>query len=127
MKQETQAWLTFAEEDFQDSALLWNNHRYGATIFASQQAIEKILKAYIIEFHSVMPSKTHRIELLLQEAKLVPTLTATTNCEELSKAYIRVRYPDLNKQYFRKKEDVEPLFTLAKELYLWIKLQFNQH
>ena len=127
MKQETQTWLTLAEEDFQDSALLWINHRYGATIFASQQAIEKILKAYIIEFHSVMPPKTHRIELLLQEAKLVPILSTTILYEELSKAYIRVRYPDLNKQYFRKKEEVEPLFTLAKELYLWIKQQFNQH
>ncbi len=127
MKQETQTWLTLAEEDFQDATLLWLNHRYGATIFSSQQAIEKILKAYIIEFHSVMPSKTHRIELLLQEAKLVPILISTIHCEELSKAYIRVRYPDLNKQYFRKKEEVEPLFTLAKELYLWIKQQFNQH
>lgn len=74
-----------------------------------------------------MPSKTHRIELLLQEARLTPILNTKINYEELSKAYIRVRYPDFNKQYFRKKEEVKPLFTLGKELYLWIKKQFNQH
>lgn len=45
MKQETQSWLTLADEDFQDAELLWTNHRYGATIFASQQAIEKNLKS----------------------------------------------------------------------------------
>lgn len=126
MKPETDVWLLLAEDNFKDAELLWENHRYGATIFSSQQAIEKLLKAYIIEFHSTLPPKTHRIELLLNEAKLVPNISSTTNIEELSKSYIRVRYPDLNKQYFRKREEVEPLYTLAKELYLWIKKQFKQ-
>lgn len=126
MKEETKIWLSLAEEDLKDANLLWENHRYGATVFSSQQAVEKLLKAYIIEFRSILPSKTHRIESLLEEAALTPNITIKTNIEELSKAYIRVRYPDLNKQYFRKREQVEPLFTLAKELYLWIKKQFNQ-
>ena len=47
MKQETKLWMALAEDDFRNATLLWENHRYGATIFFCQQAVEKLLKAYI--------------------------------------------------------------------------------
>lgn len=127
MKAETKIWLALAEEDFANAKLLWENRRYGATIFFSQQAVEKLLKSYIIEFRRKLPSKTHRIENLLKEAKLSPEGELEKNAPELSKAYIRVRYPDLNKQYFRSRQKVEPLYQIAKELYLWIKKEFKNH
>ena len=49
MKPETKLWLSLADDDYRNATLLWENHRYGATIFFSQQAVEKILKAYVIE------------------------------------------------------------------------------
>ncbi|MBI5620940.1 hypothetical protein HY949_04115 [Candidatus Gottesmanbacteria bacterium] len=44
---------------------------------------------------------------------------------ELSKAYIRVRYPDLNKQHYRTKECAQPLVDMAGAVFIWIKNKFN--
>lgn len=125
MKDETKAWLDVAEEDAQNAKLLWEHHRYGLAVFSYQQAVEKILKAYIVEFRNKRPTKTHRIEDLITEAGLDLTEIDSPDIVELSRAYIRVRYPDLNKQYFRLKERVEPLIQMGKTVYLWVQKKFK--
>lgn len=126
MRQETKLWFNLAKDDWENALLLWENHRYGATVFFCQQAIEKILKAYIVEYKKKIPQKTHRIEILLQDAGLDVTAVGNPDVSELSKAYIRVRYPDLSKQYYQKREGVEPLFDIAKKVYLWVKNKFKE-
>ena len=129
MVKEAELWIDQAESDFKDAALLWKNRRYGATILFYQQAVEKIIKAYIVEYKKQVPKKTHRIEDLLKDAELSGKEIETNSgikIEELSKAYIRVRYPDLSRQYFRKREKVEPLVKLGKELYIWVKEKFKK-
>lgn len=121
MLSETKLWLTLAEDDFKNALLLWKNRRYGATVFFCQQAVEKILKAYIVENKKKAPTKTHRIEVLIQEAELDTEEIKSPDAAELSKAYIRVRYPDLSKQYYRRRENVEPLVLIARKVYLWVK------
>ncbi len=121
MKKDAQVWFNLAESDCKDAFLLWESHRYGSSVFFFQQAVEKILKAYIVERQEKIPLKTHRIELLIKEAGLNPNEIDSPQIEELSKAYIRVRYPDLNKQYYTSKERVEPLVIIAKKVYLWVK------
>lgn len=126
MKKETKLWFDLAEDDYKNALLLWENRRYGATVFFFQQAAEKILKAYIIEFKHKAPVKTHRIELLIREAGLDLEEINKPKTEELSKAYIRVRYPDLSRKYYRKRADIETLVKIAKEVYLWIKNKFKK-
>jgi|SRR3989344_686824 len=127
MEPETKLWLTLANDDFQNTQLLWKNRRYGATVFFSQQAVEKILKAYIVEFRKTLPPKTHRIEILIQAAKLDLSEIDSPAVDALSKAYIRVRYPDLNKQYYTARTKVEPLVIVAERLYIWVKNKFKNH
>src|SRR3989344_3980571 len=92
MRSETKLWLHLAEEDYKNTLLLWENRRYGATVFFCQQAIEKLLKAYIVEYKKRIPTKTHRIEVLMDEAGLDLKEIESPDVTELSKAYIRVRY-----------------------------------
>lgn len=125
MKVEAKLWFDLAKEDWENAILLWENHRYGLTIFSCQQAVEKILKAYIVEYKNKVPTKTHRIENLIEEAGLDLGEVQNPSVIELSKAYIRVRYPDLNKQYFKSKELAEPLYIMAKGVYLWVKNKFK--
>ena len=128
--QEQAIWLTQAESDFKDAKLLWENHRYGASILFYQQAVEKIIKAYIVKTKKVVPRKSHRIEILLGDAGLNASETEKTEgikVEELSKAYIRVRYPDLNRQYYQRRDRVEPLVKLSETLYLWVKTKFKKN
>ncbi|MBI3559003.1 HEPN domain-containing protein [Candidatus Gottesmanbacteria bacterium] len=125
---EIKNWQEQAESDLKDARLLWENHRHGAAILFYQQAVEKILKAYIIFSKKETPSKTHRIEDLMKTAELNgDELKAETKVEELSKAYIRVRYPDLNRQYYRKRERAEPMVKLGEKVYQWVKSKFKSH
>ena len=126
MRSETKLWLRLADDDYRNTLLLWKNRRYGATVFFCQQAVEKILKAYIVEYKKKIPSKTHRIEILIKEAGLNLEEIKSPDVVELSKAYIRVRYPDLNKQYYRTREKVQPLVIIAQSIYLWIKNKFKK-
>ena len=73
-----------------------------------------------------MPIKTHRVEVLIKDSGLDLKEINSPAVSELSKAYIRVRYPDLSKQYFRTRERVEPLVDMAKEVYVWIRLKFKK-
>lgn len=127
--QEESVWLTQAESDYKDAKLLWKNHRYGASILFYQQAIEKIIKAYIVKQKKVVPRKSHRLEILLDDAGLNASeieKSEEIKIEELSKAYIRVRYPDLNRQYYQRRDRVEPLVKLSETLYLWVKNKFKK-
>lgn len=126
MKKEAKIWFDLAEEDYKNMELLWENHRYGLTVFCVQQTVEKILKAYIVEFKNKIPVKTHRVEVLIKEAGLEVKETDNRTITELSKAYIRVRYPDLNKQYYTSRERVEPLIVTGKRLYLWVKSKLKK-
>src|SRR3989344_5074057 len=126
MLRETKRWIILANDDYKNAQLLWENRRYGATVFFYQQAVEKILKAYIVEYRKLLPTKTHRVERLIQEAQLDPDEIGSPDVTELSKAYIRVRYPDLSKMYYQKRERVEPLVETANEVYLWVKHKFKK-
>lgn len=127
MKPETTRWLQLAQEDYENMELLWEKHRYGLAVFCAQQSVEKILKAYIVEINNKRPLKTHRIEDLLKQADLDKTEINGPVVEELSKAYIRVRYPDLNKQYYRTRNKVEPLVVMTRRIYLWVKNKLKNH
>lgn len=125
MKEEAKIWFDLAQEDEKGAALLWENHRYGLAVFLFQQAVEKILKSYIVEYRNKVPGKTHRIEILIDEADLDLNELDRPDVAELSKAYIRVRYPDLSKQYYRTKERSQPLVKMAGSVYLWVKNKFK--
>lgn len=126
MRDETKVWFNLAKDDYKSARILWENRRYGATVFYYQQSVEKILKAFIVENKKKVPTKTHRVEVLLKEADLDIKEIDAPDVTELSKAYIRVRYPDLSKQYYRRRDRVEPLVTMAKEVYLWVRNKFKK-
>ena len=126
MEPETKIWYKLARDDYKNALLLWKNRRYGATVFFCQQAVEKILKAYIVEYKNKVPTKTHRIEVLVKDADLNLQEIDEPDVAELSKAYIRVRYPDLSKHYYTRKDRVEPLLKMTREVYQWVKNKFKK-
>lgn len=50
MKKETKVWFDIAEEDFKDMIIMKKARRYRGAVFFGQQAVEKIIKAYIVEY-----------------------------------------------------------------------------
>jgi len=59
MKRETQEWLKIAEEEFRSGECLFERGFYRIVCYHAQQAVEKILKALLVE-KEIPPPRTHR-------------------------------------------------------------------
>jgi HEPN domain-containing protein len=127
VKKETKTWLKIAEEDYDGAEYLWKGHRYSGAVLFFQQAVEKIIKAYIIEVKHTMPRKTHDIEDLIKTAGLDLSEIQNPDVDELTKAFSRVRYPDLSKKHYEKRSDVDLLVKMARAIYLWISKKLKNH
>jgi len=120
MKKETILWMQQAQEDYDMMLLAWEHHKYNHTVLFGQQAVEKIIKAYIIENRSVAPRKIHFIEVLIKDARLDLSEIKSPDVTRLSFGYTRVRYPDLTKKYYESRIEVNKLFVMAKAVYIWV-------
>ena len=120
MKKETKEWLKISKEDKEVAEMTWETKRYVYSIMFWQQSVEKILKAYIIEVQSILPKKTHDIDLLLKQARLDSSEIGVVNAKEITRAFMRTRYEDLSRQYYSDRKKVEPLITQAQNIYQWI-------
>lgn len=64
MKNETARWLLYAEENLRSAQLLLEGRLYNPCLQNTQQAVEKMLKALLIEATATV-RKTHSISQLL--------------------------------------------------------------
>jgi len=97
--------------------MTWETKRYVHSIMFWQKSVEKILKACIIEVQSILPKKTHDIDLLLKQARLDSSEIGVVNAKEITRAFMRTRYEDLSRQYYSDRKKVEPLVTQAQNIY----------
>ena len=125
MKKETKEWLGIAKEDREVAEMTWKSKRYVYAIMFWQQAVEKIVKAYIVEVTSTLPRKSHDIDQLLKQAKLSLSELKIKETKELTRAFMRTRYEDLSRKYYSDKKKVEPLIKQAQIIYLWIEKLLN--
>src|SRR3989344_9686713 len=127
MKKETKMWLELANEDYTDMKLMKKERRWRASVSFAQQVVEKIIKAYIAENTDKIPMKTHRIEKIINEAKLNLNEIGNPDVTLLSKAYEWVRYSDLSQMHFRKEKDIEKLIVMAENIYSWMLKKFENN
>ncbi|MBI5122318.1 HEPN domain-containing protein [Candidatus Roizmanbacteria bacterium] len=83
MKKETKVWYQQAEDDYKNGKLLAKSKSYRGAVLFAQQSVEKILKAYIIEYKNEIPRKTHRIEILIKDARLNSKKFNMRNVEQI--------------------------------------------
>ena len=94
MKDETTAWLSYADENFDVAELSLANDHLNACLHNAQQAVEKYLKALIIE-HDLPFRKTHAIYVLWQELTEhgVQSELTEEDCDLFDAVYMPSRYP----------------------------------
>ncbi len=94
MKKETKLWITYAKENLTAAQVLLENQLYNACLQNTQQALEKFLKALIIE-NKLFFSKTHHIQELvniLKDARIsIPLKPEET--ELIDSIYLPSKYP----------------------------------
>lgn len=126
MKKETKVWLEQAEEHYQDALYLYKGSRYSASVYFCHQALEKILKASIVELRNQVPSKIHQLERLAKETGLKLPQGWDEDLAEITRHFWRVRYPDFRRFTYTDKEKVRPTIDKTKEVYQWILRKLNQ-
>lgn len=96
MKQETKKWFEKAKDDLKKAKDNFGIGHYDLASFLCQQAVEKSLKAVLIERKNEFP-KIHDLVRLGKLVELDERLLK--NCEKLSPVYIGARYPDIEDKY----------------------------
>lgn len=125
MKEETKPWLLQAKEHYDDALYLYDGSRYSMAVYCCHQALEKILKAAIVEFANQIPPKIHNLDALARQSTLSFSDQILEDLAEITRHFWRVRYPDFQQYTYTSKETVESTITKTKELYLWISKKFN--
>jgi HEPN domain-containing protein len=94
MKDETGTWLRYAEENLQSARLLLAHSLLNPCLQNAQQAVEKLLKALLIE-SSIPLQRIHSINTLtglLAERGITTGLTEA-ECDLLDAIYVPSKYP----------------------------------
>jgi len=87
-------WISKAEEDLLVVRQLMNADIIvnGAIAFHCQQSAEKFLKAFLV-FHGIEIAKTHNIEFLLEQCKIIDIRFSSIDPGNLTDYGVEVRYP----------------------------------
>jgi HEPN domain-containing protein len=94
MKDETLQWLKYADENLQSARVLLDSKLYNPCLQNAQQAVEKMLKAVLVE-KAIKFKKTHSISELTQllaKNKIIVDLPIEDR-ELLDSVYLPSKYP----------------------------------
>ena len=103
MTDAAQKWVERAEYDVETARAMLAAGRYLYVLFCCQQAVEKALKALIVERTGELPPRIHSLPRLAEVLALAPDEERTEFFAALSTFYVQSRYP----------EQMEPLATAA--------------
>ena len=94
MKDVTKKWLDYADENLRSAKLLFDNELFNPCLQNVQQAVEKMLKAVLVELATKL-IKTHSInELVTILAKHSLNVDITEDdCDLLDSIYLPSKYP----------------------------------
>ena len=94
MKDETNQWLKYADENLQSSKILCESHLYNPSLQNAQQSIEKNIKAYFVE-NGLKLQKTHNILSLNEILKQNDVYLNITDDEIdlIDTIYLSSKYP----------------------------------
>lgn len=126
MKTETKPWVEQAKDDYETAKAMLESHRYGYTCFCSQQVLEKIFKAAVIEFADKRPAKIHDLVKLAEDSTFKIKKSWFEKLGEMSKHYFRVRYPDMHKGLYTNNKVAGKTFKGMEEIYQWVLKKLNR-
>ncbi len=91
---ETKEWFDQADYDVETAQVMFDSGRYIYTIFMVHQAIEKALKARIVEDTRGTPPRIHNLVSLLNQSSAHLTDDYVRFISRLSMAGVSTRYPE---------------------------------
>lgn len=127
MKEITKKWLKYAKGDLEGAEILLKSARsdysFQLSVFHCHQAIEKILKTFIMEKGKEV-KKIHDLITLLKDSGLDLPKEFQKYLEELNPHYQPTRYPDIPYKgpiLRYNKEIARHHFNKTKEIFSWLE------
>jgi len=115
---EVKEWLLIAEDDLTSAQILLNHEPPGlrATCFLCQQAVEKMLKAFLV-WKSESFEKTHDISHLLDLCEIhgLEIAFLRDKAETLTSYAVEIRYPGDDIKVTR--EETEDALSISKDVW----------
>ncbi|MEA3399671.1 MAG: HEPN domain-containing protein [Armatimonadota bacterium] len=93
MRHQTQMWLQIAERDLSAAEDLLATGHYEHVAHECQQAIEKTIKALLVEQTGRLPPRIHDLSRLAELAELDLDEERAQLFADLTELYVEVRYP----------------------------------
>ncbi|BBL45243.1 hypothetical protein MJ1_0064 [Nanobdella aerobiophila] len=122
--EKTKEWLEKADRDLKSAKILLYNELYDYSLFHSQQAIEKYLKAFIT-YKNIPLNKIHDISLLIEYCMKMDTdfkYLYNINADKLYPIGIEIRYPV---KYIVTEEDAKEAIDIAEKVREFIYKKLN--
>ncbi len=127
MRQEIEHWWLQAQEDLSTAIYLSEGKKYYMAAFASQQAVEKALKALYILKLKKSAGTTHSLIHLASETNVPQKYFSFLR--SLSPEFVISRYPDVSQELPYKLYDQEKIdyyLKNAKDLFTWLNTQIKE-
>ena len=127
MRDETAEWITQAEYDIDTAQAMFDVGRYIYCVFMSHLAIEKSLKAMVVERLREVPPKTHNLIYLLKLCKMELSNSQVRFLTQLDTAAVATRYPNELKMLIEQYPSsiAERYLKNAREVIKCLKLQVS--
>jgi len=130
MKRDVSIWWRQAKEDLDTAFANYKIGKYYVCAFYSQQAVEKALKAVIIQETRQMPPRVHKLlelgKIILSKEQIKEIYDAI---KKVDPGYILSRYPefgvDKTPAELVDKRMAQDIFDQAERIILWLQKKFE--
>ena len=123
MRADTQNWVALAEYDLETAQHMLKTGRYLYVVFMCHLALEKMLKAHVVETTQSMPAKSHDLIYLVKKSGLDVPQPYLEFLGKINNASIPTRYPeDLQRALDEyPKPIVRDYLRQTKEILQWLR------
>jgi len=121
-------WKKSAERNWKTAQSLLKLKHYDFCLFVCHLTLEKLLKGLIVKRTNKAAPYTHYLEELAKLAKLNLIKEQIDRLKIITNFNIAGRYDDVKFAFYKKctKEYTKKYFDISKELYLWLKKQYQK-
>jgi len=115
-------WADGAAYDLETGKALLDAKRLPYALFFAHLAIEKLLKAVVVEETAEHAPYTHSLIILAKKAKVDLSEKMYEQLAEFMEFHIEARYPDEKKSFYNKctEEFARQKFAEVEEFYSWL-------
>ncbi|MFH1187915.1 MAG: HEPN domain-containing protein [bacterium] len=121
-------WQKGADRSFDTAGFLYKGKRYSDCLFFCHLMLEKLLKGLVAQNTKQHAPYVHELDILAKKTELPLTNIQLEQLKIISAFNIASRYDNIKESFYKMatKEYAEKYFNVSKELFLWLKKQYQK-